>query len=1126
MDLFYKKSLKPSTLDYKQTRPFQFKDREGTFFENYAAARDQMFSSGRSDSMANMLYDAYKPILNHVNKTLKENNIVTQNFNLGKNEHTYAGLRNEIMHNPAYLMSKSASPISGYLGKDDFYFKKANALINTIKENPDLFPELEDITLQSIEQQAIEIALKDHAELQGITENSPGFFNALARFAGGMRGAATDPPIAISMLMNLDPKMGIGKLMLREALVGGVSEAAVQERVQKWYGELGLDYSFEDFTKAVATGSALGFILPGAFKIGGQTVKLTNDWVQKGLEVLGVNKRKLSPLGEEAKAMEQSIKDLANSNPNKNPDNMENIAKHENAVETAKNQLLNNESVEVDPIDPADLSDLELNKKINQNNEHSVHSFDPNEIEVDAKAFQFKEGGDAFGVTDKLKNTKKWDTIAAGTVTVFERADGKKFIADGHQRLGLAKRIMSEDPSQNIKMNAFVLREADGISAEFAMVSAAITNIIRGTGSDLDAAKIYRSNQGLIQKEFADIIPPSSAMFRRAEDLSKLSDDNWGMIVNQVISSDFGAIVGRIIPDDPAIQKAAISVLSRQKVDNQFQAEAIVRQVKATETDTSVQTSLFGDEVEVESLFVERAKILDEAKRIIKRDRAAFSTLVRNSTEFEKGGNQLNKLGNQQKVLDDGSMLAILMASADKKGAISDALTKSAREAKETNRYGQAAKGYVEALRRGIEKGDFNSTDFSNNGRSIDATTEVSNVSPNTKQNENIAKFDDPGGAAAKEQADQLQEEIMPERISEAFQADVRLRQDLNKRIDEGALEAEVDSHPAVTKAIEEANALPETTTLKGYGTKEFNESREFTFGTEKVIGYENAIDKLYEGAKDLAWGGTTKGVVLQQKKAVIVLGAPAAGKSSIADPIARKINAAVIDPDEAKKVLPEYKGGIGANAVHEESSKLADGVLQLAVGMGDNIVIPKVGGKADSIRKLAKRLKAEGYDITLMDMQVSYKEARNRMFKRFVKTGRLINPDYVRQVGSNPTKTYYTLKQEGIADGYTQIDNNGGFDQPKPVLEDTRNILENTDIRLRQKGGDGDSVSPISRNERNDSQIVEEEIAELDENLEIPFNVVDNNGNENFIPQSIKSLKEEFAADKNVVDRLEYCTI
>ncbi len=647
MDLFYKKALKPSALDYKLTRPFAFKDRPGTFAENYAAARDQMFTSGRSDSMANMLFHAYKPYLNHVNKTLKENGIVTQNFRLNggltidKKDHTYAGLRNEIMHNPAYLMTKDGNPVAGYLGKDDFYYKKANALIKTIKEYPDLFPEMQDITIQSIEQGAIERALNDHAELQGLTERSPGFSKAFARFAGSMRGAATDPVVAVSMIMNLDPKMGLGKLMLREALVGGVSEAVIQERVYKWYGELGLDYSYEDFVTAVSTGSALGFILPGAFKIGEQTVKLTNDWVQKGLEIFKVNEKKLSPLGDDTKAMEQGIKDLADSNPHKNPDNLENIAKHENAVETAKNQLINNENVDIDPIDPADLSDLELNKKINQDNQHSVHSFDPNEIEVDAKTFQFKEGGDAFGVTDKLKNTKKWDTIAAGTVTVFERADGKKFIADGHQRLGLAKRIMSEDPSQNIKMNAFVLREADGISAEFAMVSAAITNIIRGTGSDLDAAKIYRSNKGLIQEQFADIIPPSSAMFRKAQDLSKLTDDNWGMIINKVIPSDFGAIVGRVIPDDPAIQTAAINVFSRQQVDNQFQAEAIVRQVKATETDTSVQTSLFGDEVEVESLVVERAKILDEAKRIIKRDRHTSSKARKRNKQVWTGCNRL-----------------------------------------------------------------------------------------------------------------------------------------------------------------------------------------------------------------------------------------------------------------------------------------------------------------------------------------------------------------------------------------------------------------------------------------------------------------------------------------------------
>ena len=1129
MDLFYKRSLKPSVLDYSLTRPHSAENVEGTIAENFRAAANQMFSSGSSGSMGNVLYDAYAPILSHVNKTLKENDIKTENFSKGgffSNEKDYAGIRNELLHNPAYLMSKSASPLKGYLGKEKHYYSKADALIKTIKDHPDLFPEMQDLTVKEIEKQAIASALKDQATLTGITENSPGFSKMMARFAGGMYQAAQDPPIALSMLLSFDPKLALPKVMLREALVGVVSEGIVQERVYNWYKELGLDYSFQDFAQAVATGGVLGFVMPGGLKIGEKTIKMSADWIKRGLDVLGVGQKKLSPIGEGAKELEESINDLANSNPIQDADLPSNKGKHESNLETAKNQLLNNEIVETKPITPDELSDVELNKQVNPDNDQTVFQFNPDEIQVDAKTFQFKEGGDAFGVTSKLRDTKKWDARAAGTITVFERLDGTKFVADGHQRLGLAKRLMSEDPSQNIKMNAFVMREADGITSEFAMVSAAVTNIIRGTGTDLDAAKIYRSNQNLIQTQFADIVPPSSAMFKKAQDLSKLSDENWGMVKNEVIPSDFAAVVGRVIPDDPAIQKAAISVLSRSKVDNAFQAEAIARQVKANEMDTSVQSSLFGDEVEVESLVVERAKVLDEAKRIIRKDRSAFNTLVKNSKEFEKGGNQLNELGNKKKVLDDGTMLAMLMASADKKGEISNALTQAAREGKATNRYGQAARSYVEALRRGIEKGDFDSTDFGSSGRSIDLEKDVRDAQPNPQQQAEIERFDNPGSPAAKEQADQLEEEFFPTRQREGFQSDIDLRKDLSKRIDEGASETEIDTHPAVTKAIEDAMAIPETTTKKGYGTEKFESEREFIFGTEKVIGYENAIDRLYESAKDLAWGGTTKGIVKQQKKAVVVLGAPAAGKSSIADPIARKMNAAIIDPDEAKKVLPEYKGGIGANAVHEESSDIIDRVLQLAVGIGDNIVIPKVGGKASSIRNLVNKLKEQGYDVNLVDMKVSYSEARKRMFKRFIDKGRLINPDYVRQVGSNPTKTYYTLKEEGIANGYTQIDNNGKFDDPKPVLEDTQKLLEGVDIRLRQEGRDGDSVSAISKGEKDDLQASEEEVAELDENLEIPFNVVDNNGNESFIPQSVKSLKDEFIADKKVMDRLDYCTL
>ena len=63
-------------------------------------------------------------------------------------------------------------------------------------------------------------------------------------------------------------------------------------------------------------------------------------------------------------------------------------------------------------------------------------TLDPKLIEADASTFQFKGGGDAAGVTDRLRAVKRWDDLAAGKAVVFERADGTLVIADGHQRLG------------------------------------------------------------------------------------------------------------------------------------------------------------------------------------------------------------------------------------------------------------------------------------------------------------------------------------------------------------------------------------------------------------------------------------------------------------------------------------------------------------------------------------------------------------------------------------------------------------------------------------------------------------------------------------------------------------------
>lgn len=116
---------------------------------------------------------------------------------------------------------------------------------------------------------------------------------------------------------------------------------------------------------------------------------------------------------------------------------------------------------------------------------------DAGRVIADPETFQFKSGGDAKGVTDRLKGVKSWNPAAAGKVMVFERADGQQVIADGHQRTGLAQRLMA-DGHAPIKLDAIVLREKDGWSARDVRAYAAIKNMHESSGNPLDMAKVMR----------------------------------------------------------------------------------------------------------------------------------------------------------------------------------------------------------------------------------------------------------------------------------------------------------------------------------------------------------------------------------------------------------------------------------------------------------------------------------------------------------------------------------------------------------------------------------------------------------------------------------------------------------
>ena len=74
-------------------------------------------------------------------------------------------------------------------------------------------------------------------------------------------------------------------------------------------------------------------------------------------------------------------------------------------------------------------------------------------------------------------------------------------------------------------------------------------------------------------------------------------------------------------------------------------------------------------------------------------------------------------------------------------------------------------------------------------------------------------------------------------------------------------------------------------------------------------------------------------------------------------------------------------------------------------------------------------------------------------------------------------------MRREGVADGYTQIDNNGRVNEPKPVIEDTRGLLEGVELRLRSGGresGDIPGDAPGTRADEATTRDSEEFIGRL----------------------------------------------
>jgi predicted ABC-type ATPase len=920
-------------------------------------------------------------------------------------------------------------------------------------DNPSIYKDQPLLTKDFLQYKAGELARAAEENYLDVASRSDSVWGGLAAGARGeMLDILRNPITAIPMFYG-GFSGSIAKVFLRESLIAGGEVAFTRPAIASWRKSVGLDYTWNDFLLEVGTATAAG----GFFGVG---VKGTISGI-KALRKAGTRIPK--NIEAEINKGEMDLEDAKN-NPLDSGNPLDDQHEHTTRINESIKNIINDETAA--PLSEKPIAKTKAPKNIdtimNDTTPEDFEVFRPNDLIVDAKQFQFKEGGDKFGVSDRLKGVKTWEAEKSGSLIVYERLDGSKIVVDGHQRLGLAKRILSQNDGQDPKLIGFVLKESDGITPEEAMIRAAMKNIAEGTGSPIDAAKVLR-----LDSSRAANLPQASNLIRTAQALSNLSDEAFGIVNNGIVPGRFAAIVGRLV-QDKSKHAAILKLLNETDPSNVTEAESIVRQAMNVEFTTATNVDLFGEQNITESLFKERATILDKALKTLRADKNTFNNLVRNQSRIEQEGNQLATNINKQRAINDATALQIIQNLANKKGGISDALSEAAKKFKEEGSPASATQDFVDVIRREIQRGNISGDSLGTVGRNIDVEEEGLEVAASPKQ---LSDFDDPiNGPGTKTQGDILETQFKEEYpVKESFQKDVELRQDLKKVIDEGADEATIEAHPAVVKAIDEALTIPLTSNNKNFNTDVWWQNRKFNFGKETVSGLPQAMARLFEGAKRLAWEDDKLVApdvpVLKNREATIILGPPASGKSTIANRIGRKTQSMIIDADDVKKVLPEYQNGTGANAVHTESKIISNALRAVATDEGWNVIVPIVGHTSKKVTKQIKEFKDKGYKVNLISMDVTPKNAYNRMFQRFIDTGRLIHPNYVKSIGDKPKIVYNKLK--GNADGYGQIDNNQPFGQDPTVKEIKGLSLQGEDFSVRQGGGpsgqqfsSGDSIS------------------------------------------------------------------
>ena len=277
------------------------------------------------------------------------------------------------------------------------------------------------------------------------------------------------------------------------------------------------------------------------------------------------------------------------------------------------------------------------------------------------------------------------------------------------------------------------------------------------------------------------------------------------------------------------------------------------------------------------------------------------------------------------------------------------------------------------------------------------------------------------------------------------------------------------------TVSIDELMSVPEIASAESKSTRGKDTEKLPEWESEIPVAVSN-FQQMGSYNSEAAGKGTQKwtGPVDRGHKAFIVIGPPAAGKSTIAvNELSEQFHARILDKDEYRTSFTGNKNHEDASRVEKPSGDVRKKLEALSRSVGENVVWPQVGRSYEWLQEDFRRFRRDGYEVYLVYVNVERNSAMARSLVRsFPSDGspaRYTNVGYAEEAATSPGINFELAKNDTFTDdngvetpmiaGYAMFDNS--------VLGRNAVLVENTIPGFRdneQKGAANDQGRADSR--------------------------------------------------------------